>query len=1148
MDSLSNETLFLILKQLFIRDINSFSQVSHSYYQLVTSNDQLWKRLFQIRYPNYISKNPNPFKGWRHLYKTKVLIEIGSKLPSYIEKQDYTNIEKLLGYRLKYNLKLYRLSAIAAINIGDAGLLERLLEHCKDSQHNICKNLILKSIGNGSVECTRVLIGHGADITCSNTGVLLFGSHNRVYTLGGYLENSNSSFRRLIKHNSEISYILLDSMLTQMTFFLCVYSGNSEYTLEEILQTKRGQTLVNLRTGIWDYGSEVFQLSDLVIGYRNSMYMTYNYNYLQNQSTQNDQDRKLQKEKYLSMVKVKLTQFQMIEKSLFQLASKWKPEWSSFTPIHWAALGSHLGNLKALIKYGANIKTLTRDNKSVLDILRENPNENTPQCIQFVEKLMDQSPLDKFKLEPVHSLMKSCDSVNIIGSINSLIHNGSGQRLDEEGVFNLFLSAIKYDRTVVIESLIQLLPPPPKCPYDKDGNTLIHFASAFGRPGCLMILIDRGFSVNVLNKMRQTPLMLATMNGNQEIVSILLKSYAMVDYRDYRLNTALHYAVQNQAPIAIIELLLFSGFADPISHNILWKTPIHLISENKQITVKEKYEILKLLLSSDKKEHVTDIEGNTYLHSLLNPHYSNPEDNQIIMELFAQNGLSDYSITNSHGVNVASLLKLSKFQNDRVKLESELSNFIITNSEAVNKGDLNYLSKLIFKLDYQLPLKELKLFLDFSKGYHLLQETVFYLYINIYSDLLQSNTNTPSFKESIEKLILFSNNSNFHLLNLVLNYLQLSQLDNIFYIFEKFKNLMSSIIEDQIISYLIRSQFVAVDILNRFQKICPKMVSFENFQNVLVFDNVHYLKWLLEYLHYSSQQLKSIFQQSIQCNSLKCCQYLASLLFKINTDTQSSTENDIECMVKKLTSKSCKEFVKILNGFEVDLSYYIINSEPMELASHKLRMATETVEYTTPPIHPSSDDLLFMHTPPLEKTVDITILSPTTTLLKSILCAECNFMVQDLEDHKMVCLVGKYYQCTNALNGYTNCQGLMTKNQLLNHLHSECPYLQCFYCLEYFTKVEFQEHIYQHESETWESCVLCSHSIQGLRTTYRDEIIHITNWNPSSHKPLATSESLHLSKCKNHQIQCPSCKTSFNHQELSEHKCPYRINRKVINK
>ncbi|KAG8179770.1 hypothetical protein JTE90_022945 [Oedothorax gibbosus] len=95
---------------------------------------------------------------------------------------------------------------------------------------------------------------------------------------------------------------------------------------------------------------------------------------------------------------------------------------------------------------------------------------------------------------------------------------------------------------------------------DLDGDRPIHIAVVqekvkIVRKLCALML-KAGISLDIVNYNRQTPLHLAVMVGNKELVVLLLKCGACFSLRDRRGNTVLHLAVKSNAKKDMLALLL----------------------------------------------------------------------------------------------------------------------------------------------------------------------------------------------------------------------------------------------------------------------------------------------------------------------------------------------------------------------------------------------------------------------------------------------------------------------------------------------------------------------------------------------------------------------------------------------------------------
>ncbi|KAK7065169.1 hypothetical protein SK128_006956, partial [Halocaridina rubra] len=161
-----------------------------------------------------------------------------------------------------------------------------------------------------------------------------------------------------------------------------------------------------------------------------------------------------------------------------------------------------------------------------------------------------------------------------------------------------------------------------KCPHilvearDKQLMTPLFVASSFGYVDIARRLILAGANILSKDETAQTPLHRAAMEGNEEIVALLLKSAStigsskMVDRLirecDTEQQTALHLAVNN-GNLKIAEMLIEAG-ADVDAKNDILATPLHAAAAVGDI------ELLKLLLKHSARLDCVDCNQQTPLH------------------------------------------------------------------------------------------------------------------------------------------------------------------------------------------------------------------------------------------------------------------------------------------------------------------------------------------------------------------------------------------------------------------------------------------------------------------------------------------------------------------------------------------------------
>nr|ALG40993.1 NF-kappa B [Anthopleura buddemeieri] len=119
---------------------------------------------------------------------------------------------------------------------------------------------------------------------------------------------------------------------------------------------------------------------------------------------------------------------------------------------------------------------------------------------------------------------------------------------------------------------------------DRHGNTAVHIACAQGDIGCLKVLLDKKLrqesedfpELHWQNYKGFTPLHLAVIRGNREIIKILLAVGANVESKDGTCGrTPLHLAVENNN-LAIAGFLILEAKCDVDSYTFDDNTPLHM--------------------------------------------------------------------------------------------------------------------------------------------------------------------------------------------------------------------------------------------------------------------------------------------------------------------------------------------------------------------------------------------------------------------------------------------------------------------------------------------------------------------------------------------------------------------------------------------
>ena len=130
---------------------------------------------------------------------------------------------------------------------------------------------------------------------------------------------------------------------------------------------------------------------------------------------------------------------------------------------------------------------------------------------------------------------------------------------------------------------------------DQNGMYPIHYAAGENDSKGLEILLRRGVDVNTLSKKdNATPLQIASVMGNLDIIIILLKKGALINLRNNAGLTALHYASLN-GYLECVKYLIDNG-ADINAKCINGNTPIM------GALMKNQQEIIALLRDNGARE------------------------------------------------------------------------------------------------------------------------------------------------------------------------------------------------------------------------------------------------------------------------------------------------------------------------------------------------------------------------------------------------------------------------------------------------------------------------------------------------------------------------------------------------------------------
>lgn len=149
---------------------------------------------------------------------------------------------------------------------------------------------------------------------------------------------------------------------------------------------------------------------------------------------------------------------------------------------------------------------------------------------------------------------------------------------------------------------------------DPDGNTALHLAAINGNIEIVKVLMRSGAydSVRAKNQYGRTPLHSAVRNGNPEVVQKLLECGAIVTEKDKDGQTPMHTAVRNGHAIIVKKLLECGASATEPDNEGL--TPVHIAA------VEDKIEALKALMVAVPNIDVVTPTGQSALHLAVKNH------------------------------------------------------------------------------------------------------------------------------------------------------------------------------------------------------------------------------------------------------------------------------------------------------------------------------------------------------------------------------------------------------------------------------------------------------------------------------------------------------------------------------------------------
>lgn len=224
-----------------------------------------------------------------------------------------------------------------------------------------------------------------------------------------------------------------------------------------------------------------------------------------------------------------------------------RPNRSSYCPVHLAVINGHIDVLKVLLKYKVNV------NKP----LSAGKNRMTPLMLAA-----EQGNLDIVRL---------------------LVQNGATVELADKLKRTALTHAVLNGNTNVASYLLYLGADPNRV--DSSGNSLVHYAAAYGWYHCLKLLIkDAGAVANVENDWKTTPLAIAFLKGHIGIVDFLLSlPKTDINFKDEKGMTLVSIAAASRLQPGLceqIDYLVKEKGADPTITDIDGFSALHHLCAN----------------------------------------------------------------------------------------------------------------------------------------------------------------------------------------------------------------------------------------------------------------------------------------------------------------------------------------------------------------------------------------------------------------------------------------------------------------------------------------------------------------------------------------------------------------------------------------
>ncbi|EFA76260.1 ankyrin repeat-containing protein [Heterostelium album PN500] len=1105
MDSLPVETLLLIFKQFNVRDLLNLSCTCR-YYLEVASDEKLWRNLYELDFiikdkskktnsnnnisldelllsldhpspiisTNKFSKQQQrnneihdiiPTNGWKNEYKKKSI---------KFKSKEGVNIKWLLDMHVKMNIYIKNLEnlMIRAVESERPELLKCLLKYSRDYSANplvgnkcLTKNylrLVYDSCLNNDISINNTVSSAGSNVF--TTGLLLVGKSPKLSTTD-VIHSEISYHPRAYKLNLQTISLLIDKIVSQLTLFLCAQTGNVS-CLQELIQVDHGSILLSKVTGIWDYGDEINGLSMLARKtIKPSYHITTMYSYANsNNSNSNSNNNNVDVESILKVLDVDLSRHAMIGKSLKPFAQQWDPEWSSFTPLHWAAYGGYVSSLKVLLKFGARLSALTSRGRTALDIARDNL--HTPAVTYLEKQLAKQIKLSDF--DQLKEMVKQGDSIGVNHFMNSYLFEKDVTVIGNQSIVMdlLRFTIVQNQPNIFVMLYNTLLPnnnstPIESLTVDQDENTLLHVACTLGRVECCKLILERCANVDVFNRVLQSPLMLAIVHKQYPLVPLLLNSYASPILRGWKGMSALMLAADSDPET--FEQLLNDQRLNLSDRNYDGQTIVHMIVQRKKTPLENMLLLADLIEASDDPKAL----------------YQMPDK---------YNNQPLHLATKSGNLPILNYLLSSPFVDGKTK--SDVYKQIKSRADS-NQDVVQCFEQYYHRSNITIPTVATTENVNETR----------YKNNDIFTRLSSCTIQTDQVADICRNNPTTTNQFSFISTSKLLNtHLVLGKYDVV-------ASLMTYLTHYQIggiLTFLISENEKKLSEIKWFiDRVENEIRTRENanfystsMYSIIEKDN----RLLLESFESNMSQFPICLETAFKHSSYRC----ARLLLERYSGPAGSVEEQ-QATIKQLERCTLKHF----DQFKEMAKQFAIPSNAMQFSNNSLYSGYGYGYVTTP----TETEMA------IAKVADFKEIADNG---KQIECQDCHIKVYEtnLQDHQIVCLY-RLATCPNAQHG---CQaGPLPREKLSDHLSRECTYMVCTECDKSLTRAEFFRHIHEkHDTETWTHCVFCNQMLSGFKMSLSDRIIHINN-NYNNTLPVfstSSSEYYHIrNECKSINLQ-----------------------------